>query len=45
MVNFNFSETGLGLVSSPHFMYNFPNFIYEFPHELPNDSRHRVLGN
>ena len=27
MLNFNFSEKGLGLVSPPHLMYNFSRYI------------------
>ena len=32
MVNFNFSEKGLGLVSQPHFVYDFSRKMFLMLH-------------
>ena len=32
MINFNFSEKGLGLVSQPHFVYNFSGKMFLMLH-------------
>ena len=33
-LNFNFSEKGLGLVSPPHFMYDFPRKLFFMLHSI-----------
>ena len=52
MLNFNFSEKGLGLVSSPYFGYNFSRKIFLMLHSInrPNfivslPLRLEILGN
>ena len=34
MLNFNFSEKGLGLVSQPYFVFNFPRKMFLMLHSI-----------